>query len=193
MDNMKAKEIFGDEIIGRWPDFEPAGVLLQDWLGLFKKFSADEIIKAVKQYVLNHDAYKKPQLHKFKEVLNSVCGGRRFNRDQPDIFPQYFIQCFNEGQYGHYGTFTQVVPVSNEPARAKRQAEAFRIKHQDLYNGEWRLVICQNTDDISELLKNRAEMMASIKRECKVPKWAGKIEWKKIAERAKDRPVIAAV
>ncbi len=184
MDNITAIATFEQEIKGRWPDFDPSRVLYEDWLRLFKKLTPETVARAARQYVLNHDPYKRPQLNKFRDILDAIGGGHALQKRAVEVWPQYFIQCFEDGQYENYGIFVGIVPSSSNPDIAKRQAECSRKNHQALYGGEWRLIICNDEPELRELMNNRSEMMASIKRKCKIPSWARKsgdvVNWDEI-------------
>lgn len=184
MDKIEAEKAFADNIGGRWPEYELSNVLMQDWIDLFKKFQADDISRAAKQYVLNNSQFKKPDLFKFKEILNSQCRVVETNKVQPDVWPKYFLQresddCTNWLK----GTFMQIEVAVSSPDFAlnlvhqeKKRLERWQEVRGEMKNcgGLWKVVVCNDRKDFSMLCQNRTEH-ATIRLEARLAAKAGKV------------------
>ena len=156
MDRTKAEAVFTEEILGRWPDFELSRVIYDDWMNLFTKFEPESIKRAAAQYVLNYDSYKKPALNKFKEILNAICGAMSDKKEKKEIWPKYFLQRESDSEKDYaYGTFTEINVGDISPDEARFESQRTKEYFQSLYGGMFRVIVCNNRDDVVELIKDR--------------------------------------
>lgn len=157
MDREKARCVFKEEITGRWPDFALSGVLMNDWLVFLMKFEPEDIALAVKRYVLNYDTFKRPSLFKFREIINVQCRQSERAKVELDTYPQYFLRCQGDCIYFKAGIFMQVCPIADDLAVQMSQVQFFRQKQEQLYGGNWNVIICNNREDIGILIKDRTD------------------------------------
>lgn len=158
MDRVTADESFKTEILSRWQDFELSGAMLNDWLNLFTRFEPDEIKRAAAQYMLNYDSYKKPQLSKFKDILNAIAAGNFTKKPSYlDNYPYYFLQCTSDDSADwQYGTFTQIYPVADNPDLAMTIMQQEKKRYERMYGGVFIVVVCNSRSDVSALIIDRA-------------------------------------
>jgi hypothetical protein len=129
---------------------------MDDWIDLLKKFTPDDVARASKQYVLNHSQFKKPDLFKFKEIINNSCqtAGKVvvFN----EKWPKYFLQCTDDSsKYWKKGTFTETVPAYFIPDLAMKCCQNALFRQANLYGGQWQIVVCDNRNDWYLLCESR--------------------------------------
>lgn len=158
MDKITAQGLFKSQILGRWPDFELSSVLYDDWINLLSKHTPDDVCRAAGQYVLNHDAFKRPSLSKFKEILDAISASNHSSKViKEEKYPQYYLQqddkdCKNWA----YGTYTAInVPLVN-PDIALTYVHSAKERYEQLYGGDWKVVICYNKTQRNNLVKDRA-------------------------------------
>lgn len=171
LDKVTANEMFQKYIVGRWPDYSPSTILLGDWIELLQKFDEQDINKAGRHYVESYELFKTPKLNKFKTALSFVCNRNpKKNKDKThpnELFPQYYIQYHGGDTRRIPGNFTQISFGSQGRAvsaddigetLAMKVAERERQKHCEMYGGEWRIIVCQNEQDVKQLCQVRHDM-----------------------------------
>lgn len=157
MDRSMVDKVFSEQILGRWPDFELSGVLMNDWSDLLCKFSPDDISKAAKQYVLNYSQFKKPDLFKFKEILNAQCRCSETQKTSVEKWPQYFLQCDSKDcKYWGYGTFVNFYIDTEDPGLSLKLMERQRIKQEEMYGGKWIIITAYDVSERRILINDRS-------------------------------------
>lgn len=164
MDTTQADTIFQQEILSRWPDFDVSGALLKDWINLFRRFEAEDVRRAAARYVLNYDSYKKPQLNKFREILNVVAAVKpEIKLNTPDRYPMYFLQKdSHDSNYWSYGAFLQFYPQTDNPDIAMSIMTQVKREFERMYGGVFRIVVCNNRSDVGTLIEDRTRKRACI-------------------------------
>lgn len=155
MDRITAKSVFDNEIGGRWPDFTLSQVLMDDWINFFCKYSPEKIKRAASQYALNYDSFKRPSLCKFREIINAQ--NVSTYKDKTEKFPQYFLQQnATDCMYFKYGTFCQFITGTSNPDLNLNNIQVMKQNYTDLYGGDWHVIVCNNEEERSQLIRDRA-------------------------------------
>jgi hypothetical protein len=159
MDKAQAQQVFKDEILSRWPDLQLSKAIAGDWIYFISNFTPDQVSKAIKQYVLNFDSFKKPALNKFREIINAqnqtVQSGWH---PKEEIWPQYFLQQDTKDcPYWGYGCFTQIQPQADDPNLQLKAAQQAKLKFTELYGGHWNVIICNDNQERGLLIQDRSE------------------------------------
>jgi hypothetical protein len=158
MDKQQAQQVFNDEILSRWPEFQLSPAMMSDWISFLSKFTPEQAQKAIRQYVLNFDVFKKPALNKFREIINAQNVVNDFHKKQEETWPQYFLQQdATDCPYYGYGTFTQINMNNNDPNICIKQMQQVKASYIQLYGGHWNIVICNDIAERGLLVKDRAK------------------------------------
>jgi hypothetical protein len=159
MDKQQADQVFREQILSRWPDFKLSKALMGDWIDLISKFTAEQVSKAIKQYVLNFDSFRNPALNKFREIINAQNQTTQSGwKPKEETWPQYFLQCdTNDCAYWGYGTFTQINMSTNDPSICIKQMQQAKASYIQLYGGHWNIIVCNDLAERELLVKDRSE------------------------------------
>jgi hypothetical protein len=158
MDKQQAQQVFNDEILSRWPEFQLSPAMMGDWISFLSKFTPEQAQKAIRQYVLNFDVFKKPALNKFREIINAQNVVNDFHKKTEEQWPQYFLQCdSSDCPYWGYGTFTQINLDSQDQSACIRQMQQIKLSYISLYGGHWNIIVCNDIAERELLVKDRSE------------------------------------
>ncbi len=89
MDRISAQHFFDNQVKTRWPDWEPEGVEVSDWLFWIGKTDKDTALQAIREHVAE-SRWKRPTLGKFRTYvqLKSPAKGKTDQAD-PTVFVMY--------------------------------------------------------------------------------------------------------
>ena len=158
MDRETAQGIFKSQILARWPDFDVTTALFDDWINFITKYTPDDICRAAGQYVLNYDAFKRPSLSKFRELINIITISSKVEKAKEEKWPQYFLQqdepdCISPG----YGTLVELGHICDDPACAKSIAEYWLERYETRFKMDYKLVTCNDLEQRCMLLADRSK------------------------------------
>jgi hypothetical protein len=169
MDKITAQGIFKSQILARWPDFDLSAALYDDWINFLSKYTPDDICRTASQYVLNYDAFKRPSLSKFRELINLITLKTAVLKSKVEKWPQYFLQQDNYKWWKPgYGTLIELGHLHDNPDIAlniaktwqQQYQENFKITNKDksyYYTAEWNLVVCKDLEERTVLIKDRSK------------------------------------
>lgn len=158
MDRETAQGIFKSQILARWPDFDVTTALFDDWINFITKYTPDDICRAAGQYVLNYDAFKRPSLSKFREIMNLITRKSFIEKAYVEKWPQYFLQqdepdCISPG----YGTLVELGHICDDPACAMAYAQGAKEGYEQRNRVDYKLVICNDLEQRCMLLADRSK------------------------------------
>ena len=134
MDRITAQHFFDNQVKTRWPDWEPEGVEVSDWLFWIGKTDEDTALQAIREHVAE-SRWKRPTLSKFRTYVRlKAPPGEKTEQPDPTVFVMY------EG--GGRGTLLAGYhfPIIVRPGdNAMKAAERMRSAHEERVGGEWKV------------------------------------------------------
>ncbi len=134
MDKIAAQFFFDRQVQPRWPDWQPEGVEISDWVFWIGKTDEDTALSAIREHA-SGSRWKRPTLGKFRTLVRLKAPPKeKVEQPEPTVFVMY------EG--GGLGTTLAgyFFPIITLPGvDVMKAAEHMRAKHEGGFGGTWKV------------------------------------------------------
>lgn len=136
MDNISANSFFEQHVKARWPDWQPSGVEISDWLFWIGRVDENTALQSIREH-RGQSNWKRPVLAKFRALVRLKSPAvEKVEQPEPTAFVMY------EG--GGRGTllagyFFPIIVPPNKVDKTMRIAENVRQYYENRNGGLWKV------------------------------------------------------
>lgn len=132
MNRIEAADFFDKEVKGRFPDWTPTKVLIEDWLSWILPFDYDIARQAIKQHRFN-TSFKSPVLKEFYAIAKNAKESRQAGKvkEQPQPILAYRLRRSDGVEYKFYIASPKEKP---SPEIITNWAEKMAVRHAKMYS-----------------------------------------------------------
>ncbi len=142
---------FRDEILTRWPDWEPTGPQMSDWEDIIRPYRECDVLGAIKDHSYSKSGnYKAPKIADVKKLLD------KHRKDTPNYKREFCLQREDTREFIHF-VILEDHPITDEALLFAAGRDAQQVA--SLYGGKW---IAHAGMTGQQMVKKRNELAKAI-------------------------------